>query len=149
MNKQEIQNEIKETRQKLEQLEQRLNEPEKFQFQGGEFVFTPYSIDHVHCDDKIIAHKIVFRAKSRQDCKRLAKHLKNQAIIWQVAERVNNGWIRSGGVNEGAYEVFQRAEFDKFSFAAARMSGNGIFRDKEAAKKACDILNNQDTGYEK
>jgi hypothetical protein len=148
MNKQEIQNEIKETRQKLEQLEQRLNEPEKFKFQGGDYRFTAACDFSVIFDQDIDNPELPARTQTREDGERLAKYLKNQAIIWQVAEHVNGGWVRSNFFNDEAYEVFYNEILQEFCKCGAERSQLGIFKNRAAALKACDILNSQDTGYE-
>lgn len=147
MNKQEIQDEIKGTRQKLERLEAKLNEPEKFEFQGGGW--SVYTNVDKGFSVAMVDRPIHLQCDTHESCKRLAKHLNNSAIIWQVAEHVNDGWTRESGCISESCEVFYNTNFKAFDWDLVRYAEHGIFKNKEAAEKACEILNNQDTGYEK
>ena len=148
MNKQEIQNEIKKARENLERLEAKLKEPEKFEFQGGDWIFARSNSDYTYIDPSMKIIELPFRTKTKEDCQRLAKHLKNASIMWQVAESVNDGWTRENGDIDDSCEVYCHYELKKFIPYKAPNSSQAIFKNKEAAKKACEILNNQETGYE-
>lgn len=148
MKKQEIQDEIKKARENLERLEAKLKEPEKFEFQSGNYRFSTTSWFEVSYDPIIKREEIVARTQKKEDCERLAKHLKNAAIIWQVAEFVNDGWVRDSKVVYGAVEVYYNYYTSKFDWCLAADIDAAIFKNIESGKKACEILNNQDTGYE-
>ena len=147
MNKQEIQNEIKKARENLERLEAKLKEPEKFKFQGGDWIFARSNDNYICTDPSIKITELPFRTKTIKDCERLAKHLKNAAIMWQVAESVNDGWTReSGDTSDSCHVAYSNGV--GFDWWFNEYATCFIFKNNEAAKKACEILNNQETGYE-
>ncbi|MCW8960166.1 MAG: hypothetical protein OQK29_01300 [Ignavibacteriaceae bacterium] len=142
MNKQEIQNEIKETREKLEALEAKLKEPEKWVEKGGYYyVRTEYGDFEISgCEGQTILH-----CKTKKEAKDLASHLKRQAILWQLANELNDGWEPDWCDEEQdkafIYYSHQRKKWYYSSYRGAEEASPSF--NPEIAEKACEILNNQ------
>ena len=148
MNKKEIQKQIEEVRKRhsaeLKALEAKLNEPEKWEPKGGVYYVGSNCGDFLgvlQSDDVT-----PLNCKTEKEGKDLASHLKRQAILWQLANDLNDGWEPDFGDSyHGGKEIF-------YNYSSREWQHNGcggvsmpyvIFKDSGKAAKACEILNNQ------
>lgn len=147
MNKQEIEQEIRETREKLEALEARLKEPEKWKPMGGDWraVSTTLGLEAAH-DPAIHRDEKYYRAQSQEACVRLANHLETQALLWQLAESLNDGWVPDWeDANQLKFEVFYDHKHQDWSLEGWLVIDHGlpVFKNRSTAEKARQILNKQ------
>lgn len=128
----------------LAEMKQKLEQSKKFEFQGGywRLIIHSESADVIH-DSKVYESEIPYRTQTKEAGLRLKDWVNNQIILWQVAEFVNDGWVRPKCNAPGSCEVFYDCEDGRFNLVPASASNHAIFKDKEAAKRACDILNEQ------
>ena len=152
MNKKQIKDEIAETRKRLQALEAKLQEPEKWQPKGlgQEFLFCPRD-GVIRSADEMFDSEAPFRNKNFEEAKALAKYLKNQALLWQLANELNEGWVPDWGDGaENKFSVYFRNQLDEWIWHCHQQNDFMIpvFKNSLVANVACDILNNQETGVE-
>lgn len=128
----------------LAEMKSKLEQSKKLEFQGGDYLlYLGASGAGFTIDSDIEYEELPYRTQTEEAGLRLKDWVNNQIILWQVAEFVNDGWVRPNGNCYGACEIFYEPINEEFTFCEASSVTVGIFKDKEAAQRACDILNEQ------
>lgn len=153
MNKQEIRQQIQEIKARhhaeLSALEAKLNEPEKWEPKGGEYRVRTVSDGHVFdsgFDGDVLSGELMIRTQTEKEGKDLASHLKRQAILWQLANDLNEGWEPDWSDGKwGKWCVYFEHHENHWDWneKASCEVPTVYFKDEETAKKACEILNSQ------
>lgn len=151
MNKQEIQDELQRHLQAVEKLQAKLKEPEKWKPKGGDFIVfmggATGGFYEMH-DKDMDSDKGLNRAKTEAEAEALAQHLTNQAILWQLANDLNDGWVADwSNQREAKFQFSFDHQSKTWSFRKFYISNfQSLVFNKESAEKAIEILNNQDIG---
>lgn len=128
----------------IEAMKQKLKNGDKFEFQGGSYklLLTSHHPLRIQFGERIKAGQEPYRTRTKEAGERLLKHVKNQIILWQVAEFVNDGWTRESGDTDNSYTVYFDERMARFD-GDLSCGGVGIFKNREAAEKAVEILDKQ------
>lgn len=124
-------------------MKEKLKQGERFEFQGGCYIAAMAEPCGFYSDGETYSDPLFLRTNETESASRLAAWLTNQAILWQVAEFVNGGWVRPKKPVIGACDVYFNFLVDSFKSCFSSDSAQAIFKNKEAAERACKILNEQ------
>ena len=154
MKKNEIKQRLSEIRTEMQELEAKLNKPDKWEPKGGNWRIRVYqgAINEIEytCDVFERERNKTFRTQSEEQAKALAKHLKNQTILWQLANELNGDWVPDWGhINQTKAVIEYDYTSNKwdYSYVYYRSVLSPTFS-PDAARQAVDILNNMETGIE-
>lgn len=155
MNKNEIKQRLSEIRAEMQELEAKLNKPEKWVPKGGDFrVLTNSNLPDCDVFDIGTSSYITpyfLYVKSVRDGGLLAKHLKNQALLWQLANELNGDWVPDwGDKGQVKFRLCYAHDFKRWERVTAFVADScaPVFKSEKAVKSAIDILNNMETGIE-
>jgi hypothetical protein len=151
MNKEQIKERLCEIRAEMEVLEGQLKEPEKWEPKGGNWrVIIDEDGVQLDCDRCVIDTELPFRCKTLKQADQMGRHIKNQALLQQLANEHNGDWAPDWGDNSNmnCFVFFDHDE-GEWNFSYANILDNtGPAFSEDAAKKALKILNNMETGIE-
>ena len=156
MNKQEIQKEIAECRERLESLEAKLNEPEKFKLwkpqcddKKPEYDKSFYVVDSGLSVSFAISQRCAAVNncfKTREQAEKRAKWLIAYNELLALAEQLNDGWTPDWFDSADLkYHLYYDRDVQKWSYSWYRTTAfAGVyFKDKGTAQLAVDTLSEE------
>jgi len=155
MNKEQIKKRLSEIRSEMQELEAKLNQPEKWEPKGGEWRITASCTNRdylKYCNDPDIQNEEKpFRTQTKEQAKDMVKHIKNQVLLKQLANELNGDWVPDwDDGQEPKFRPHYACDSKKWNYATVYQynTSSPVIRSEKYVKKVCDILNNMETGIE-
>jgi hypothetical protein len=151
MNKEQIKERLSEIRAEMEVLKGQLKEPEKWEPKGGDWrVIIDEDGVQLDCDRCVIDTELPFRCKTLKQADQMGRHIKNHALLQQLANELNGDWVPNWDDDSQTkcFVIFKH-DLGKWDFGfVTYVEYTSPAFSEDAAKKAIEILNNMKTGIE-